>query len=34
MADLQAAWELIRTYALPQKESIELIRKVIEEKWT
>lgn len=34
VASLLAAWELIRTYALPQKESIELIRKVIEEKWT
>ncbi len=34
IASLQASWESIRTFALPQRESIELIRKVIEEKWT
>jgi hypothetical protein len=29
-----AAWEAIRTFALPQQESLDLIKKVIEEKWT
>lgn len=27
-------WESIRTYAIPQRESIELIKKVAEERWT
>jgi transcriptional regulator with XRE-family HTH domain len=34
ITDLLAAWELIRTYALPQKESIELIQEMIEGQWT
>ena len=34
VAELLAAWEAIRTFALSQEESIEFIRKVIEEKWT
>jgi hypothetical protein len=34
VAELIAAWEAIRTFSLSQEESIELIRKVIEEKWT
>jgi transcriptional regulator with XRE-family HTH domain len=34
IAELLAAWEAIRTFALSQEESIEFIRKVIEEKWT
>ena len=34
IADLTAAWEAIRTFALSQQESLDLIRKVIEEKWT
>lgn len=31
---LTAAWEAIRSFALSQQESLDLIRKVIEEKWT
>jgi transcriptional regulator with XRE-family HTH domain len=27
-------WESIRTYAIPQRESIELIKKVAEDRWT
>jgi transcriptional regulator with XRE-family HTH domain len=34
VAELRAAWEAIRTFAFSQEESIEFIRKVIEEKWT
>jgi hypothetical protein len=34
VAELLAAWEAIRTFAFSQEESIEFIRKVIEEKWT
>jgi transcriptional regulator with XRE-family HTH domain len=34
IAALTAAWEAIRTFALSQQESLDLIRKVIEEKWT
>jgi hypothetical protein len=34
VAELRAAWEAIRTFSLSQEESIEFIRKVIEEKWT
>ncbi|WP_285618654.1 helix-turn-helix domain-containing protein [Actinoallomurus iriomotensis] len=34
LADLAASWEAIRTFALSQQESLDLIRKVIEEKWT
>jgi transcriptional regulator with XRE-family HTH domain len=34
IAELLAAWEAIRTFALSQEESIEFIQKVIEEKWT
>lgn len=34
VAELTAAWEAIRTYALSQQESLQLIREVIEEKWT
>jgi transcriptional regulator with XRE-family HTH domain len=34
IAELLAAWEAVRTFALSQEESIEFIRKVIEEKWT
>jgi transcriptional regulator with XRE-family HTH domain len=34
LAALTAAWEAIRTFALSQQESLNLIRKVIEEKWT
>ena len=34
VAELTAAWEAIRTFALPQQESIEFIRQVIEDKWT
>jgi hypothetical protein len=34
IAELLAAWEAIRTFALSQEESIEFIRKVIEERWT
>jgi transcriptional regulator with XRE-family HTH domain len=33
VADLEAAWEDIRTHALSQRESLEFVRKVIEEKW-
>ena len=31
---LVAAWEAIRTFALPQQESLDLIKRVIDEKWT
>jgi hypothetical protein len=31
---LAASWETIRTFALSQQESLNLIRKVIDEKWT
>jgi transcriptional regulator with XRE-family HTH domain len=34
VADLLAAWEAVRTFALSQEESIEFIRKVIEERWS
>jgi transcriptional regulator with XRE-family HTH domain len=34
LAELTAAWESIRTFALSQKESVDMINKVIEEKWT
>jgi transcriptional regulator with XRE-family HTH domain len=34
IAELLAAWEAVRTFALSQEESIEFIRKVIEERWT
>jgi hypothetical protein len=34
IAALTASWEAIRTFALSQRESLDLIRKVIEEKWT
>jgi transcriptional regulator with XRE-family HTH domain len=34
VAELLAAWEAIRTFAFSQEESIEFIRKVVEEKWT
>jgi transcriptional regulator with XRE-family HTH domain len=34
LAALTAAWEAVRTFALSQQESLDLIRKVIEEKWT
>lgn len=34
MTVLINTWEVIRTFALPQQESLDLIRKVIEEKWT
>ncbi|MGH3381052.1 MAG: helix-turn-helix domain-containing protein [Actinoallomurus sp.] len=34
IAELTAAWEAIRTFALSQQESLDLIRKVIEEQWT
>jgi transcriptional regulator with XRE-family HTH domain len=34
IAVLTAAWEAIRTFALSQQESLDLIREVIEEKWT
>jgi transcriptional regulator with XRE-family HTH domain len=34
IAELLAAWEAIRTFALSQEESVDFIRKVIEEKWT
>jgi len=34
IAELTAAWEAIRSFALSQQESLDLIRKVIEEKWT
>lgn len=32
--ELTAAWEAVRTFALPQQDSLDLIKKVIEEKWT
>jgi Domain of unknown function (DUF5753) len=31
---LEDVWETIRTYALSQQESLELIRRTAEEKWT
>jgi transcriptional regulator with XRE-family HTH domain len=34
LAALTASWEAIRTFALSQRDSLDLIRKVIEEKWT
>lgn len=34
IAELLAAWEAVRTFALSQEESIEFIRKVIEDRWT
>jgi hypothetical protein len=34
IAALTASWEAIRTFALSQRESLDMIRKVIEEKWT
>lgn len=33
IASLTAAWESIRTFALPQQESIEFIKKTAEERW-
>jgi transcriptional regulator with XRE-family HTH domain len=33
VADLSSKWEFIRTFALPQEESIELIKKIAEERW-
>jgi transcriptional regulator with XRE-family HTH domain len=34
LARLEDAWETIRTHALPQYESLEMIRRIAEEKWT
>jgi transcriptional regulator with XRE-family HTH domain len=34
LAVLTASWEAIRTFALSQQDSLDLIRRVIEEKWT
>jgi len=34
IADLLATWEAIRTFALPQQESIEFIQRTAEERWT
>jgi transcriptional regulator with XRE-family HTH domain len=34
LTELAASWETIRTFALSQQESLNLIRKVIDEKWT
>jgi hypothetical protein len=34
LADLAGSWETIRAFALSQHESLNLIRKVIDEKWT
>ena len=34
LAALTASWEAIRTFALSQRDSLDLIKKVIEEKWT
>jgi transcriptional regulator with XRE-family HTH domain len=34
IARLEDVWETIRTYALPQQESLELIRRTAEETWT
>lgn len=34
IASLSATWEAIRTFALPQQESIEFIKKTAEERWT
>ena len=31
---LEDVWETIRTYALSQQESLDLIREVAEKKWT
>jgi uncharacterized protein DUF5753 len=31
---LTAAWEAVRTFALSQQESLDLIRRAIEEKWS
>jgi transcriptional regulator with XRE-family HTH domain len=33
IASLSATWEAIRTFALPQQESIEFIKKTAEERW-
>jgi hypothetical protein len=33
IASLLATWEAIRTFALPQQESIEFIKKTAEERW-
>jgi|tagenome__1003787_1003787.scaffolds.fasta_scaffold20831882_2 transcriptional regulator with XRE-family HTH domain len=34
ITSLSATWEAIRTFALPQQESIEFIEKTMEERWT
>jgi transcriptional regulator with XRE-family HTH domain len=34
IADLLAAWEAVRTFALSQQESIDLIQQVLAERWT
>jgi len=34
IAGLEDTWETIRTYALPQQESLEFIQRSAEEKWT
>src|SRR5262249_9092796 len=34
IAGLTEVWETIRTYALSQRESLDLIRRTAEEKWT
>lgn len=34
IARLEDVWETIRTYALSQQESLDLIRRTAEEKWT
>jgi hypothetical protein len=34
IACLSDAWESIRTFALPQQESIEFIKRTAEERWT
>jgi transcriptional regulator with XRE-family HTH domain len=33
IASLTTSWESIRTYALPQEESIEFIKRTVEERW-
>jgi len=34
IANLEDAWETIRTYALPQQESLDFIQRTAEERWT
>jgi transcriptional regulator with XRE-family HTH domain len=34
IADIEDAWETIRTYALPQQESLDFIQGTAEERWT